>query len=442
MPAARYWRLTALRPLGGGDLELTALHLCNASGRVDAASTLSASHAPAAGALSALLDSDTASACRFSGHDLASGGFRLVWDLGSGNAADVVQLRLGSSDDRAVYLGFCTVEYSNDGIAWSGGVQLGLFRWPGARALAGPAGASLITTTTTFNPADKSASVTLSDGNLRAQGPAGLYSVRSVHGLTSGKWYVEFANANAAAMVGISTNLANLDSYPGSSTASLALYTTQLYYSGGMVAYSPASADGTVGMLIDLDARTLVYRNAIEQSTPYPIPFSGAVYLIVGHSGLNVAMDVTLNAGGSAFVYGAPDGYLPGFGDTEITTDPLPPRTVRSAALVFASAAVPAHAVPAPSCVSVARDVEFGGNGRLYGTTKTKGTPNLPTKARVVLQHQRSKLPVRETWSDPVTGYFEFKGIDTNQQFLALAEDAAGNFRPVAASRLVPEVAP
>ena len=88
----------------------------------------------------------------------------------------------------------------------------------------------------------------------------------------------------------------------------------------------------------------------------------------------------------------------------------------------------------------MARDVEVGGLGTIYGTTKTKGTPNLPSKARVVLLHQRSKLPVRETWSDPVTGAFAFTGIDTSQQFLALAEDAAGHFRPVAANRLTPEV--
>ncbi len=88
-------------------------------------------------------------------------------------------------------------------------------------------------------------------------------------------------------------------------------------------------------------------------------------------------------------------------------------------------------------------DTEFGGFGRIWGTTKTKSSPaNLPTKARVVLLHQRSKLPVREVWSDPITGDFAFEGIDTRQEFLTLAEDAAGNFRPVAASRLVPEVTP
>ena len=122
----------------------------------------------------------------------------------------------------------------------------------------------------------------------------------------------------------------------------------------------------------------------------------------------------------------------------------LAPGRLRTPAKTFpqiaASAPVPAHSARSAAPLQTARDVEFGGAGTIYGTTKTKGTPNTPTKARVVLQHQRSKLPVRETWSDPVTGNFVFTGIDTNQQFLTLAEDAAGNFRPVAASRLTPEV--
>ena len=105
---------------------------------------------------------------------------------------------------------------------------------------------------------------------------------------------------------------------------------------------------------------------------------------------------------------------------------------------------IPGALVPVV-CVGpqVAADLQFGGFGRIWGTTKTKASPsNLPTKARVVLLHQRSKLPAREVWSDPITGDFAFEGIDTRQEFLTLAEDAAGNFRPVAASRLVPEVTP
>jgi len=116
-------------------------------------------------------------------------------------------------------------------------------------------------------------------------------------------------------------------------------------------------------------------------------------------------------------------------------------RTVESFGVIAAATApVASHTAAQPSHSLLARDIEFGGQARIWGTTKTKGSPNTPTHARVVLLHQRSKLPVRETWSDPTTGYFEFRGIDTNQQFLALAEDAEGHFRPVAANRLTPEV--
>lgn len=88
----------------------------------------------------------------------------------------------------------------------------------------------------------------------------------------------------------------------------------------------------------------------------------------------------------------------------------------------------------------LARDTEFGGNGRVYGTTEIKGTPNRPTKARVRLLRDRDSLLARETWSDPDTGAFDFPDIDTSQKFITLAADANGDFRPVAASRLTPEV--
>lgn len=108
---------------------------------------------------------------------------------------------------------------------------------------------------------------------------------------------------------------------------------------------------------------------------------------------------------------------------------------------VLASSPPQAFTLTRRTVVLVAGDQMFGGTGRIWGTTKIKGTAgNMPTKARVILLHQRSKLPVRQTWSDPVTGAFEFREIDTQQEFLTLAEDVAGNFRPVAANRLVPEV--
>lgn len=85
-------------------------------------------------------------------------------------------------------------------------------------------------------------------------------------------------------------------------------------------------------------------------------------------------------------------------------------------------------------------DIEFGGGGRIFGTTETKGPPDRPTKARVRLYRQRDGLLARETWSDPATGAFAFDGLSTTQKFTTIAEDAEGNFRAVAANQLVPEV--
>lgn len=89
------------------------------------------------------------------------------------------------------------------------------------------------------------------------------------------------------------------------------------------------------------------------------------------------------------------------------------------------------------------RDTQYGGRGRIFGTTKLKGTPdNLPVMSRVVLHHQRSRLPVRQTWSDPATGEYMFEGVDPAQEYFVMAEDAGGQQRAVAAQRLTPEEMP
>lgn len=116
-----------------------------------------------------------------------------------------------------------------------------------------------------------------------------------------------------------------------------------------------------------------------------------------------------------------------------------PPQTVGRGLIVFARAPMPGGPVVAVAqpTASVARDTEFGGAGRIWGTTKVKGASNVPTKARVRLLRDHDALLVREVWSDAETGEFEFTGIDTSQPFTVLATDAAGNFRAVAANRLL-----
>ena len=130
MPAARYWRIVGVETYAGGDLELSELHLYDASGRVDAAATLTSTIAPAAGTLAALQDDNLGTTCRFAGAAVRSGGFALVWDFGAGNTADVIGLRFGAAAHNAFMAG-CSLQYSTDGAQWWLHITFNRYIWPG-----------------------------------------------------------------------------------------------------------------------------------------------------------------------------------------------------------------------------------------------------------------------------------------------------------------------
>lgn len=85
------------------------------------------------------------------------------------------------------------------------------------------------------------------------------------------------------------------------------------------------------------------------------------------------------------------------------------------------------------------RRVDYGGNGRVYGTVNIKGTPNVPVARRVRLIRDLDGVCVSEVWSDPVTGAYDFRGFDPLQRYTVLAYDYQQNFRAVVADNLTPE---
>lgn len=82
------------------------------------------------------------------------------------------------------------------------------------------------------------------------------------------------------------------------------------------------------------------------------------------------------------------------------------------------------------------------GRGRITGTVKEKGTPNAPVYRKVRLIRERDGLLIREIWSDPVTGVYDFKFIDELQKFTVISYDHSHAFRAVVADNLVPELIP
>ncbi|MBS0402812.1 MAG: hypothetical protein JSS18_10070 [Proteobacteria bacterium] len=83
------------------------------------------------------------------------------------------------------------------------------------------------------------------------------------------------------------------------------------------------------------------------------------------------------------------------------------------------------------------------GIGRVHGTVKRQDTPaNMPLKRRVRLVRERDGLVVRELWSDPATGAYDFRYIDELQTWTVVAYDHEHNYRAVIADNLTPEVPP
>ena len=481
MAASRYWRAIGLQAYGYADLDLSELQLYSGASRVDAAATLSCSHAPTTGSLAALADDDTTTACAFSGADVRSAGFFLLWTFPSG--VDVSGVRPGAALEKYKYLERLELQYRDASGVWVTAFGRGRFVWPGVQALdVAPAGGDVyfpeVAALLPMTGAPGSTTFTDAKGGIWT--PAGGAAISTAHsffgvgvGIFDGDARITLPHAAAPNLTNAgftieflvrltATNIYHVLVNKGFSTGNFAYQiwvdnTNKFGFrgasaSGGSLDLNILGGSATTGVDYFMSARrvgdvfTLHVNDVLIGSQTIAGPrYSDAAPISVGAyengvAGLQGYMGQLRITPGVERPTAAPTAPWPTAAGAGQVFDPRTLRPSRSRAVIAASTGASLHSADRATGLQTARDVEFGGLGTVYGTTKTKGTPNLPTKARVVLQHQRSKLPARETWSDPVTGAFVFTGIDTSQQFLTLAEDAEGHFRPVAANRLTPEV--
>lgn len=95
-----------------------------------------------------------------------------------------------------------------------------------------------------------------------------------------------------------------------------------------------------------------------------------------------------------------------------------------------------------PDGVVPYRDFEFGGFGRVAGTVKEDGSPDVPVKRRVRLHREQDGLLVREVWSHPVTGAYSFDYIDATKVYTVITYDYEHDYRAVIADNITPEPMP
>jgi hypothetical protein len=175
-----------------------------------------------------------------------------------------------------------------------------------------------------WNPADKSAAVTLAGFDLIAQGHSGSgqQGVRGTASHTAGKWYYEFTGVTGEVGCGFANASHNLDELPGlTGTNAVLWYSHGLgwsIYNGGWLNFDSPEPTGSVcALAIDMAAGTCWKRNpAGWNGDPaagtggYAIPglcASGPLFPLF--NSYNGDGSEAANFGGSAFAYAVPGGF-------------------------------------------------------------------------------------------------------------------------------------
>lgn len=169
----------------------------------------------------------------------------------------------------------------------------------------------------TFNPADKDASITLSNGNLTATGTtSGFKSVRGTIGKTAGKWFWEVKLvAGSSTIIGFGGSAVALNTFPGGDAStgdSYGYYTNgNRYVKGGITAGNAYTTNDVIGVAIDLTGKTgEFFKNGVSQGQfafDVTMDNAGTIYPMVATNANGVV--VTANFGATAFAYSIPAGF-------------------------------------------------------------------------------------------------------------------------------------
>ncbi len=182
---------------------------------------------------------------------------------------------------------------------------------------------------TTWNPADKHANITLSNGDLTAATTNTAWeSVRSILGVSSGKYYWEVTidvSADPNFMIGAGTASATLSNHPGYDANGYGYNAANgnKYLNNSPVAYGDSyTTNDVVSVALDLDNGKIWWgKNGTWQASGDPAAGTNEAYS--GLSGTFYAMvglyfsgnEVTANFGASAFTYTVPTGFNAGLSD-------------------------------------------------------------------------------------------------------------------------------
>lgn len=495
MAIHRYWRLTGFATLGNTALELSEARIYEGGVVADAAATLTATIAPASGAVTDLRDGVASAVVSWPYAIYSAPSFALVWDFGAGLGVDQAQLRLGSGSTQANFALDLTLQSSDDGALWANFGSRESITWPGAMAL-----------TAVPDLGDPHFSNVLI--YLRSIGIDGTYFkdesnyARSI--AIAGTPKVSAAQS-AFGDSSILFNLANYDqtqalylasgigdfAFPGDFTikcrlfpiafgatwGSFILSTINAAFtplSGFYLTYGNANAPaynkiqfgyGSVGiqsdaapvlnewsdiMITRVDGVVRMFvRGVLQTETATDSSSISASMWLMGRSSNNASTTgirgyvdeiiITQGVGRQSASFTPLTTRAP----KALNSPPVTPALRLSSTAPGTESMLPAVALPDSTAQGHVREVsffdaQFGGTGTITDTVTKKALPdNTPLHRRVLLMDQRSQVVFRETWSDAATGAYAFPGVKTGVPYTVVAYDHTGLYRAVIADNII-----
>lgn len=495
MAIYRYWRLVGLATDGNDQLELSEARLYEGGVLADAGAVLTATISPSSGALSDLRDGVATGVVTWPYASYSTPGFALVWDFGVGAGCEYGVLQIGSGASSKTAVRDVTVQYSSDGVGWRTstryasvvfGANYSLTPTPSAvtepgdeyyeltvglllgNGVNGATGASAFSdasykgasvgpyagaTTPSISTAQskfggaaiyfdgvagKSLAFTGTGGNvgLNLQGsftieawvyPLNFSAVRNIFGSrwvgTGGEGYQCSISTLGKVTVASCTSSASLVLNAWQHVAFVRQGTTDsLYFDGVLV------ATGTSTSLTNWLTHLAIGSQYTSSGNTPLNPFVGYIDDFRATNQARYAANFTPPSFQSPLsAYLTTNGVMTQSGAVSKKLAPTPERLL------------PATTLPVTTATGHLREYPFfdaynGGSGTVAGTVKEKNTPaNTPLARRVLLIEEASRMTIRETWSDAVTGAFEFRGVKQGVKYSTISYDHLHNYRAVIA---------
>jgi hypothetical protein len=477
MASHRYWRARNIATVAGGGLELTEFQLLDGTTRRDAGAALTCSTAPASGSLAALADGSSTGAVVWS----SAAGLWIDWDLGA--AAEVNNFMLGAGLDAAKFVLSLVLQWSDDGVSYTTLRAGDYLVYPGANQM---------TRNVRMLPRVRSTgllnAVNTGPGSLVCPSPSAIeigdlmvvaVGTTSPAGATAPSG---FTRRSAAGVGGSSSGISELwtrpvlveaDKNPGSwgnvnNVIAMAVnggVRAPLFESQNTVATGTANVpsqavptlvsagDGRLG--ISCAYWPLAFTNGqtdmeIAVQPPWVKRFVATDFLRLGLATIPLASGVAMSGTWSTTATNLGAGW-------SICAVILAGEVAIEQHGVFAPARQPSPTTrllplqPAPAQAQIGRlrtlnigklrkdfynPMRGNGTGRISGTTKDKGSPNVPVSERTVLFRQADCQVVREVLSAPGTGAYSFDYIDESEVYFVVSFDHDGFFRAVIADNL------